>query len=82
MRIEKTMNAIAKLLVDTIRFICDLFKWFLMVLIIVGWTFCVFVIISTMRFLEKLPQKIERHKFIIKVKILKILEKVLTFFKK
>jgi len=51
--VKKSLEFLAKVLVDSGVFIVDLIKWILLVVLIVGWTFCVFVIISTMRFLEK-----------------------------
>ena len=52
-KVKKSLELLAKVLVDAGRFIVDLIKWITMVVIIVGWTFCVFVVISTMRFFEK-----------------------------
>ena len=52
-KFKKSLEFLAKVLVDTGVFIVDLIKWILLVVLIVGWTFCVFVVISTMRFLEK-----------------------------
>lgn len=52
-KVKKGLECLAKVLVDAGKFIVDLIKWIIMVVIIVGWTFCVFVIISTMRFFEK-----------------------------
>ena len=52
-KVKKSLEFLAKVLVDAGKFIVDLIKWIIMVVIIVGWTFCVFVIISTMRFFEK-----------------------------
>ena len=52
-KVKKTLEFLAKVLVDAGVFIIDLIKWILLVVLIVGWTFCVFVVISTMRFLEK-----------------------------
>ena len=48
----------------------------------VAWSLLVLSTLGLLRFLEKLPQKIQRRKFLLQVKILNILEKVLTFFKK
>jgi hypothetical protein len=80
--IGKSFNLLSKVLVDSFKFFIDLIRWLFLVVVIVGWTLCVFIILSTVRFLEKLPEKINRKKFLIKVQILKVLEKVLTFFKK
>tara|TARA_A100001388_G_C28757852_1_gene495995 strand:- start:1083 stop:1277 length:195 start_codon:yes stop_codon:yes gene_type:complete len=52
-KVKKSLEFLAKVLVDAGVFIVDLIKWILLVVLIVGWTFCVFVTISTMRFLEK-----------------------------
>ena len=52
-KVKKLLEFLAKVLVDAGKFIVDLIKWIIMVVIIVGWTFCVFVVISTMRFFEK-----------------------------
>ena len=52
-KVKKTLEFLAKVLVDAGVFIIDLIKWILLVVLIVGWTFCVFVIISTVRFFEK-----------------------------
>tara|TARA_B100000131_G_C17575018_1_gene392632 strand:+ start:35 stop:229 length:195 start_codon:yes stop_codon:yes gene_type:complete len=52
-KVKKTLEFLAKVLVDAGVFIVDLIKWILLVVLIVGWTFCVFVILSTVRFLEK-----------------------------
>ena len=52
-KFKKTLEFLAKVLVDAGTFITDLIKWSILVVLIVGWTFCVFVVISTMRFLEK-----------------------------
>jgi len=81
-KIKKSFNLLSKVLVDSFKFFIDLIRWLFLVVLIVGWTFCVFVIISTLRYLESLPEKIKRKKFLLKVEILKILEKVLTFRKK
>ena len=81
-KIKKTFNLLSKVLVDSFKFFIDLIRWLFLVVLIVGWTFCVFVILSTVRFLESLPEKIKRKKFLLKVEILKFLEKVLTFRKK
>tara|TARA_B100000131_G_scaffold316542_1_gene356783 strand:- start:1458 stop:1715 length:258 start_codon:yes stop_codon:yes gene_type:complete len=81
-KIKKLFNLLSKVLADSFNFFIDLIRWSFLVVLIIGWTLCVFVILSTVRFLEKLPEKISRKKFLLKVKILKISEKVLTFFKK
>ena len=81
-KIKKSFNLLSKVLVDSFKFFIDLIRWLFLVVLIVGWTFCVFVILSTVRFLESLPEKIKRKKFLLKVEILKFLEKVLTFRKK
>ena len=81
-KIKKSFNLLSKVLVDSFKFFIDLIRWLFLVVLIVGWTFCVFVILSTVRFLESLPEKIKRKKFLLKVEILKFLEKVLTFLKK
>lgn len=81
-KVKKSFNLLSKVLVDSFKFFIDLIRWLFLVVLIVGWTFCVFVILSTVRFLESLPEKIKRKKFLLKVEILKILEKVLTFVKK
>jgi len=81
-KIKKSFNLLSKVLVDSFKFFIDLIRWLFLVVLIVGWTLCVFVILSTVRFLESLPEKIKRKKFLLKVEILKILEKVLTFLKK
>jgi hypothetical protein len=52
-KVKKSLECLAKILVNSTVFIVDLIKWSLLVILIVGWTFCVFVIISTMRFFEK-----------------------------
>ena len=52
-KVKKSLEFLAKVLVDAGVFIIDLIKWILLVVLIVGWTFCVFVIISTVRFFEK-----------------------------
>ena len=52
-KVKKALEFLAKVLVDAGVFIIDLIKWILLVVLIVGWTFCVFVIISTVRFFEK-----------------------------
>ncbi len=52
-KVKKTLEFLAKVLVDAGVFIVDLIKWSFLVILIVGWTFCVFVILSTVRFLEK-----------------------------
>ena len=80
--IGKSFNLLSKVLVDSFKFFIDLIRWLFLVVLIVGWTFCVFVIISTLRYLESLPEKIKRKKFHLKVEILKILEKILTLVKK
>ena len=81
-KVKKSFNLLSKVLVDSFKFFIDLIRWLFLVVVIVGWTFCVFVVISTLRYLESLPEKIKRKKFTLKVEILKILEKVLTFVKK
>jgi len=81
-KVKKSFNLLSKVLVDSFKFFIDLIRWLFLVVVIVGWTFCVFVVISTLRYLESLPEKIKRNKFLLKVEILKILEKVLTFVKK
>ena len=81
-KIKKSFNLLSKVLVDSFKFFIDLIRWLFLVVLIVGWTLCVFVILSTVRFLESLPEKIKRKKFLLQVKILNILEKVLTFCKK
>ena len=48
----------------------------------VAWSLVVLSTLGLLRYLEKLPEKIQRRKFLLQVKILNILEKVLTFFKK
>lgn len=80
--IGKSFNLLSKVLADSFKFFIDLIRWLFLAVIIVGWTLCVFIILSTARFLEQLPEKINRKKFLLQVKILKISEKVLTFFKK
>jgi len=80
--IGKSFNLLSKVLADSFKFFIDLIRWLFLAVIIVGWTLCVFIILSTVRFLEQLPEKINRKKFLLQVKILKISEKVLTFFKK
>ena len=52
-KVKKSLEFLAKVLVDVSLFIVDLLKYSFLIILIVGWTFCVFVIISTMRFLEK-----------------------------
>ena len=52
-KVKKGLECLAKVLVDAGTFIVDLIKWLLLVVFVVGWTFCVFVVISTMRFFEK-----------------------------
>ena len=52
-KVKKGLEFLAKVLVDAGTFIVDLIKWSFLVILIVGWTFCVFVILSTVRFLEK-----------------------------
>ena len=52
-KVKKGLECLAKVLVDAGTFIADLIKWSFLVILIVGWTFCVFVVISTMRFFEK-----------------------------
>ena len=52
-KVKKALECLAKVLVDVTVFIVDLIKWSLLVILIVGWTFCAFVFISTMRFFEK-----------------------------
>ena len=52
-KVKKGLECLAKVLVDIGTFIADLIKWVFLVVLIVGWTFCVFVVISTMRFLKK-----------------------------
>ena len=81
-KIKKSFNLLSKVLVDSFKFFIDLIRWLFLVVLIVGWTLCVFVILSTVRFLEKLPEKIKRKKFLLQVKLLHFLEKVLTLFKK
>tara|TARA_B100001094_G_C17915346_1_gene663261 strand:+ start:443 stop:634 length:192 start_codon:yes stop_codon:yes gene_type:complete len=52
-KVKKGLECLAKVLVDAGTLIVDLIKWLLLVVFVVGWTFCVFVVISTMRFFEK-----------------------------
>ena len=52
-KFKKLLEFLAKVLVDVGTFIFDLIKYTILIILIVGWTFCVFVVISTMRFLEK-----------------------------
>ena len=56
-KVKKSLEFLAKVLVDVSLFIVDLLKYSFLIILIVGWTFCVFVIISTMRFLEKKLKK-------------------------
>ena len=56
-KVKKGLECLAKVLVDAGKFIVDLIKWSLLVILIVGWTFCAFVFISTMRFFEKKSNK-------------------------
>lgn len=56
-KVKKALECLAKVLVDATVFIVDLIKWSLLVILIVGWTFCAFVFISTMRFFEKKSNK-------------------------
>jgi hypothetical protein len=57
-KVKKALEFLAKILVDATVFIVDLIKWTLLVVLVVGWTFCAFVFISTMRFFEKKSNKI------------------------
>ena len=52
-KVKKSLEFLAKVLVDVSLFIVDLLKYSFLIILIVGWTFCVFVTISTMRFLER-----------------------------
>lgn len=56
-KVKKSLECLSKVLVDSGVFIVDLIKWIFLVVLIVGWTFCVFVVISTMRFFEKKSNK-------------------------
>ena len=56
-KVKKSLEFLAKVLVDVSLFIVDLLKYSFLIILIVGWTFCVFVTISTMRFLEKKLKK-------------------------
>jgi len=56
-KVKKSLEFLAKVLVDVSLFIVDLLKYSFLIILIVGWTFCVFVIISTVRFLEKKLKK-------------------------
>ena len=67
---------------EYIIFYFDLIKWVFVIILMVAWSLLVLSTLGLLRFLEKLPQKIQRRKFLLQVKILNILEKVLTFFKK
>lgn len=67
---------------ENIVFYFDLIKFVFVIILMVAWSLLVLSTLGLLRFLEKLPQKIQRRKFLLQVQILKILEKVLTFFKK
>lgn len=67
---------------ENIIFYFDLIKWVFVIILMVAWSLLVLSTLGLLRYLEKLPEKIQRRKFLLQVKILNILEKVLTFFKK
>ena len=67
---------------EKIIFYFDLIKWVFVILLMVVWSLLVLSTLGLIRYLEKLPQKIKRRKFLLQVKILNILEKVLTLFRK
>ena len=67
---------------ENIIFYFDLIKWVFVIILMVAWSLVVLSILGLLRYLEKLPEKIKRRKFLLQVQILKILEKVLKFFKK
>lgn len=67
---------------ENVIFYFDLIKWVFVIILMVAWSLLVLSTLGLLRYLEKLPEKIQRRKFLLQVQILKILEKVLTFFKK
>lgn len=67
---------------ENIIFYFDLIKWVFVIILMVAWSLLVLSTLGLLRYLEKLPQKIKRRKFLLQVKLLHFLEKVLTFFKK
>ena len=67
---------------QNVIFYVDLIKWIFVILLIIVWSLIIIFTLSILKFLDKLPEKIQRKKFLLQVQILKILEKVLTFFKK
>ena len=67
---------------ENIVFYFDLIKFVFVIILMVAWSLLVLSTLGLLRFLEKFPEKIKRRKFLLQVQILKILEKVLTFFKK
>lgn len=67
---------------ENIIFYFDLIKWVFVIILMVAWSLLVLSTLGLLRYLEKLPEKIKRRKFLLQVKILNILEKLLTLFKK
>ena len=67
---------------ENIIFYFDLIKWVFVIILMVAWSLIVLSTLGLLRYLEKLPKKIKRRKFLLQVQILKILEKVLTLFRK
>jgi len=67
---------------ENLIFYFDLVKWMFAILLMAVWSLLVLSTLGLLRYLEKLPEKIQRRKFLLQVKILNILEKVLTLFRK
>ena len=67
---------------ENVIFYFDLIKWVFVIILMVAWSLLVLSTLGLLRYLEKLPEKIQRRKFLLQVKILNILEKVLTLFRK